>query len=158
MLLSSDLRLQSAADLTCSVFLVCVRFWCVEYVYTRCTYVLVLLDFHSGWFGIAGTNSAYNTGGEKVTNTEGVGGTPPFLPYAQSPRVQIAKIGPPSRCAGPPLLVQIAKKGPTLRYAGPTWHQNGPYLTNWKQNKVGRQDEGQTWGVTPPTFPNGAPL
>ena len=50
-----------------------------------CTYVLVLLEFHTGWFGIVSTNSAYNTVGEKVTNTGGVGVTPPFLPYEQSP-------------------------------------------------------------------------
>ena len=81
---------------------------------------MVLLELHTIWFGIVGTNSAYNIVGGKVTNTVGVGGTPPFLPYEQSPRVQIAKIGPTSRCAGPPLLVRIANKGPTLRHTGQT--------------------------------------
>ena len=158
MLLSSDLRLQSADDLTCIVSLVCVRFWCVQYVYTRCTYVVVLLEFHTGWFGIVGTNSTYNTVGEKVTNTGGVGGTPPFLPYEQSPWVQIAKIGPTSRCAGPPPLVRIAKKGPTLRYTGPTWHQNGPDLANWKQKKGWEARWGPNVGSNAPDFSKWRPL
>ena len=49
-------------------------------MYARCTYVLVLLEFHSGWFGIVGTNSDYTTVGKKVTNTGAWGAHLPFYP------------------------------------------------------------------------------